>query len=300
MKVGFIGLGNIGMPMCKNLLKAGFQLTVHNRSRGKVEEVAKLGAVPAFSPAEVTQATDIVLTCLPDVPTVEQVFLGEQGIVANARHGQVLVDHSTISPSAARRIAQAAEAQEAVFLDAPVSGGPERAEAGKISVVVGGDRNAYEKTLPVFQAVGSNIFHVGPSGMASAIKLVNNLLLAINSVGAAEAFNLGVRLGADPQVLLDIFGKSTGHSLMLDFIGPSMLKRKFVSSGRHLQIVLKDLGMVDEVAREMEVPIPLGDVAREVFRKAASGWPGNTNISTILLVLEELADTPGQGAKEGT
>jgi 3-hydroxyisobutyrate dehydrogenase-like beta-hydroxyacid dehydrogenase len=289
MKVGFIGLGDIGMPMAKSLLKAGIQLTVHNRSRRKVEVMVQLGASAAASAAEITQTTDIVLTCLPDVHTVEEVFLGGEGIVANARSGQVLADHSTVGPATSRKIASAAEARGALFLDAPVSGGTGRALAGKLTVMVAGRREAYETALPVFQALGSNVFHLGPSGMASAVKLANNLALAINTVGAAESFNLGVRLGADPKVLLDVMGKSSGQSYVLDAIGPSLLARQFSSNSSLVQIFLKDLALAHGVAGEVAAPLPAGDMALDVFQRLADGWPENTTLASLLLLLEESA-----------
>ncbi|MCH7713569.1 MAG: NAD(P)-dependent oxidoreductase, partial [Chloroflexi bacterium] len=204
MKVGFIGLGNIGMPMAKTLLTAGFDLTVLNRSQGKVEEMVALGAKAASSIAEIVETTDTLLACLPDEPTVEQVFLGADGIVANARSGQILVDHSTGGPATSQKIAEAASLKGARFLDAPVSGGADRATQGKLSIMVGGDRSVFEESLPVFQAMGSNVVHVGASGMGNVFKIVNNAVLITNIVVAAEGFNLGVQLGADPQALLDI------------------------------------------------------------------------------------------------
>ena len=155
MRVGFIGLGRMGMPMAKNVLKAGFELRVHNRSRGKVDEMVALGAEAATSPGEVTQASDIVLTCLPDIPTVEQVFLGENGVVTSARQGQILVDHSTIGPSTARKIAAAADEKGASFLDAPITGGSiDVAAAATLNILVGGDKDAYQQALPVLRAMG--------------------------------------------------------------------------------------------------------------------------------------------------
>ena len=295
MQVGFIGLGRMGMPMSKNLLKAGFQLTVHNRSQGKVEEMAGLGATPASSPAKVTQASDIVLTCLPDVPTVEQLFLGEDGIVANARPGQVLVDHSTIGPSTARKISKAADAKGAFFLDAPVSGFPVGATNATLTIMVGGDQAAYEKSLPVFQAMGNNIQHMGLSGAGSTMKLVNQLILCINAVGAAEGFLLGVRLGIDPQVLLDTVSKSSGQSAALSMLGPVLMSRNFSGDIVQLQVGAKDVGLVQEVAREVGVPLLLGNEMIRVFEEAISMGLGEHGPGAILLVLEELADKQASG-----
>jgi len=289
MKVGFIGLGRMGMPMSQRLLKAGFYLTVHNRSRGKVEELARLGAHPAFSPAEVSRASDIVLTCLPDVPTVENVFLGEDGIVPAARPGQILVDHSTVGPSTSRRIAEAAEAIGASFLDAPISGGVERAANGTLTIMVGGDQGAFERAHPVFEAFGANIRHVGISGAGSVVKLVNQLLCGVHSQVAAEALLLGVRGGADPRVLLEILGTSWGTSFMLSRNGPVMVERDFANARAPLRLYVKDLHLIREFAREIGSPAPLGDLTTEIFQEASNKGMGELDVSCLVLPLEERA-----------
>ena len=290
MIVGFIGLGRMGMPMAKNVLRAGFELTVHNRSGTKVDEMVALGATGASSPKEVTQATDIVLTCLPDVPTVEQIFLGDEGIVSNVRPGQILVDHSTIGPGTARKIAQAAEIKGAFFLDAPITGGSiDVAAAGTLNILVAGDRNAYEKALPVLQAMAKDIPYMGASGGGSTMKLVNLLMVGINSLGAAEAFLLAVRYGVDPQLFLDIVGKSAGNSWMLSFIGPRMLNRDFTGDRVPLRLPLKDQELVHEMAREVGVRLPAGSEALRIFQDAANKGLEEYDMSAILLVLEEMA-----------
>ena len=230
MRVGFIGLGRMGMPMSKRLLKAGFFLTVHNRSRGKVEELAQQGAHQASSPAEVTRSSDIVLTCLPDVSTVETVFLGENGIVPAARLGQILVDHSTVSPSTSRQLAQAADGKGSSFLDAPISGGEERATDGTLTLMVGGDQDTFERARPVFEAFGENIRHVGSTGSGSVVKLINQLLCGVHSLAAAEALLLGAKAGANPQTMLEILATSWGTSFMLSRNGPAMLERDFANA----------------------------------------------------------------------
>ena len=288
MKVGFIGLGNIGMPMAKTLLTAGFDLTVLNRSQGKVEEMVALGAKAASSIAEIVETTDTLLACLPDEPTVEQVFLGADGIVANARSGQILVDHSTGGPATSQKIAEAASLIGARFLDAPVSGGAERATQGKLSIMVGGDRSVFEESLPVFQAMGSNVVHVGASGMGNVFKIVNNAVLITNIVVAAEGFNLGVQLGADPQALLDIISKSTGQSFAIDYIASSLLSRDFVASdGPPMRLVLKDVSLARQAASEVGVSMPTSGVAFELFERFISAWPDIANLAGVVLALEQ-------------
>lgn len=287
MKVGFVGLGNIGMPMAKTLLAAGFDLTVHNRSRGKMDEMAALGAKAAYSLAEIAGTTDILLTCLPDTPTVEQVFLGVDGIVANTRIDRILVGHSTVGPDTSRKIAQAASLKGAKFLDAPVSGLAERAAQGTLSIMVGGDRSAFEETLPVFQAMGSNVAHVGESGMGNVFKLVNQAVAITNVVVAAEGFNLGIRLGADPQTLLDVIGKSTGQSAMLEYFSPSFLSRDFAATDSPLmRLFLKDLGLAQEMANEVGVKMPTSGVTLGVFESFRRDWPDHNNPAGVVLALE--------------
>ena len=237
MKVGFIGLGRMGMPMSQRILNAGFPLTVHNRSWGKVEELVCQGALPAFSPAEVVRSSDIVLTCLPDVSTVEEVFLGDDGVVPSASPGQVLVDHSTVGPATSRSLAQAAEAAGATFLDAPISGSVERAADGTLTIMAGGDPDAFEKALPVFEALGANVRHVGAAGLGSVVKFINQLLCGVHSLAAAKALLLGAKAGADPQMVLDILGASWGTSFMLSRNGPVMLERDFANARAPLRLL---------------------------------------------------------------
>ena len=168
MKIGFVGLGRMGKPMAQNLLRAGFELTVHNRSRGVVEELAGMGALPAASARDVLANSEVVLTCLPDVATVEHVYLGEGGLAHSSQPGRVLVDHSTVGPTTSRAIAEAAEAHGIPFLDAPISGGVERAQDATLTIMVGGAFAAFNRTLPVFRAMGSRYTTWGPAVPAAS------------------------------------------------------------------------------------------------------------------------------------
>ena len=289
MRVGFVGLGRMGMPMAQRLLQAGYYLTVYNRSREKVEAMARLGAHTASSAAEVTSSSDIVLTCLPNVPTVETLFLEEDGIVPAARYGQVLVDHSTVAPSTSRRIAQAAESKGASFLDAPISGGVERATDGTLTIMVGGEWDAFDKASPVFQAYGANIRHVGGTGSGSVVKLVNQHLVGIHSLAAAEALLMGVKAGADPHMLLEILGTSWGSSFMLSRNGPAMVERDFGNARAPLRLLAKDLGLIEQFAKEIGCPIPAAERALGLFQEAISKGMGELDLSSLVLLLEERA-----------
>jgi 3-hydroxyisobutyrate dehydrogenase-like beta-hydroxyacid dehydrogenase len=289
MNVGFVGLGRMGRPMARHLLAAGFPLTVHNRSRGAVEELAAEGARPARTPAEVAEASDIVLACLTNTASTEDVFLGKNGLVEAARAGQIFVDHSTVSPTTSRQCADAARPKGADFLDAPVSGGPAGAQAGTLTIMVGGSQETFDRALPVFQAMGKNIRLVGPTGAGSTIKLANQLLVAINTAAVAEAMVLGVKAGADPRVMLDVLKTSFGGSTMLNRNVPLMLERNF-SAGTGVNVLLKDLSLIDGLAAELNVRSLLGGISNQIYREARALGLGEEDISGLVRVLEREAE----------
>ena len=285
--IGFIGLGRMGMPMAINLLKAGFQLIVYNRSRVKVDEMVRLGAQGAYSAKETTQACDVLLTCLPDVSTVKEVFLGEQGILLEARPGQIFVDHSTVGPTTSKDLGLIANRQNACFLDAPISGGVERATDATLTIMVGGELEVFRKTLPVFQAIGSNIKYAGPQGAGSTVKLINQLLVGIHSLGAAEALLLGIHAGADPELLLDILGTSWGSSFMLSRNGQKMIDRDFDNAKAPSQLLIKDMGLVTELASEIGIPIPCGNQTFNIFQEATNHGIEELDIASVITLLEK-------------
>ena len=276
----------MGMPMSRRLLEGGFHTTVHNRSRPKVDEIVTMGGVGASSAAEVAGASDVVLTCLPDVPTVEEVFLGPDGIVPVARPGQVLVDHSTVGPSTSRRIAEAAKAKGASFLDAPISGGVERAADGTLTIMAGGTAEAFEVALPVFQAYGQNVRRVGDTGSGSVFKLINQLLVGVHSVAAAEAMLLAGRAGVDLEALQEVLGTSWGASFMLSRNGPVIARRDFEDSRAPIRLFAKDLGLVQEYAGDLDASSPLGERTLQLVEKAIADGLGELDVSSLVLLLE--------------
>ena len=289
IKVGFIGLGRMGLPMSYQLLNAGFDLTVHNRSQEKVRQIVDAGASPGNSAAETTQAADILLACLPDIATVEEVFLGAGGIIENARPGQVLVDHSTVGMSTTQACAAAAAAKGALFLDAPISGGTERAASGSLTIMAGGPREAYERALPVFEAMGATIRHIGPTGAGTTVKLVNQLLVGIHTIAAAEAMLLGAKAGADPALVFEVVSSGWGQSFMLDRNAPVMLDRNFAGDRVRMPAMIKDLGLVQDLARSLNSPIPAGDLAYQKFSEAVASGLTEQDPAAIVLPLEEQA-----------
>ena len=287
-KVGFVGIGKMGRPMTQQLLEAGYEVTIHNRSRGVVDELAKEGAKPAGSPREVAEASDFVLTALPTPASVEEVYLGDDGIAAGGRSGQLWIDHSTVSPATNARCAEAAAAKGAAFLDAPVSGGPGGAQAGTLTIMVGGDAAAFEKALPVLEAMGKNIKHCGGPGTGTIVKLVNQLLVGVHTVAAVEGFVMGVKAGADPQVMLDLLGTSFGASAMLNRHVPLMLQRKF-DPATPVNLILKDLGLIHVFAQELGVRLMLTSTSLELFKEAKQLGFGDQDMSAMVQPAERIA-----------
>ncbi|MBI4494061.1 MAG: NAD(P)-dependent oxidoreductase [Chloroflexi bacterium] len=287
MKVGFVGLGRMGKPMALKLLEAGHEVTVHNRRRGPVEALVAQGARPASSPAEVAAGTDFVLTALTNTASVEEVYLGERGLVPAARPGQVLIDHSTVSPATSRQIAEQARARGADFLDAPVSGGPAGAQAGTLTIMVGGAPETFERARPLFEVLGQKLHYVGPTGSGSVVKLVNQLLVGIHSAAAAEAMAFGVKAGADPRVLLDIVGSSFGASRMLTRNAPLMLERKF-EAATSVNLILKDLTLIGDLAQQVDARLLLGSLAQQVFLEARACGFGEQDMAAVVRPLEAL------------
>ncbi|MCH7843277.1 MAG: NAD(P)-dependent oxidoreductase [Chloroflexi bacterium] len=288
-KIGFIGLGRMGLPMSYNLLKAGFDLTVHNRSRGKVSEIAAAGATAATSAAEITQRCGIVFACLPDVATSEDVFLGPDGVIANARPGQILVDHSTVGINTSKACAEAAQAKGALFLDAPISGGAERAENGTLVIMAGGPKEAFDAVSAAFDAMGATVRHTGPTGTGTTVKLVNQLLVGVHTLAAAEAMVMGAKSGADPALVYELVSSGWGQSFMLDRNAPVMLDQTYEDARAPLKTILKDLGLIQELARSIGTPTPAGDLAFKLFTQAAEAGLGDLDAPVVVRLLEKEA-----------
>jgi len=274
--------------MAINLLKAGFQLVVHNRSRAVVDEFAQQGATPASSAAEVGEKSDVVLTVLPTLDTVETIYLGEEGLVSRARSGQILIDHSTVSPSLSRHIAESAERKGAGFLDVPVSGGPAGAQGGTLTMMAGGKRETFDAAEPVLAALGKNIHYCGPSGSGTIVRLVNQLLVGVHTAAAAEALVFGTKAGADPQVLLDVIGSSFGGSTMLNRNTPLVLQRKF-DPATSIRLILKDLGVIRDLGGELDTRLLMTSLAEQLFIEARGLGFQDNDMSAMVLPLETIA-----------
>ncbi|MGE3270889.1 MAG: NAD(P)-dependent oxidoreductase [Chloroflexota bacterium] len=285
--VGFIGLGKMGRPMTRRLLQAGYSVTVYNRTRSVADELAAEGAHVADSPRAVAEASDVVLTCLATPAVVEHIFLGPDGVAHGGRAGQIWVDHSTVSPSTNAQCAEAAAEVGAVFLDAPVSGGPEGAAAGTLAIMVGGDEATFQRALPVFQAMGQNIRRCGPPGAGTAVKLVNQLLVGIHTAAAAEAVVLGVKAGADPQIMLDLISTSYGASRMLSRNLPLQIARDWTPT-TPVSVILKDLRLIHEFADSQGARLLLGGLSLELYKEAVQLGHGDMDMSAMCLPLERI------------
>jgi 3-hydroxyisobutyrate dehydrogenase len=284
--VGVIGLGKMGKPMTRNLLKAGLPVVVHNRSAASTEEMVNQGAIDGKSPKGVAAQADVVLTSLPDPSAVRAVYLEGDGLVDNARENQLFIDTSTIDPGLSRELAEKLTAKGAAFLDSPVSGGVAGAEAGTLTVMAGGTAEAFEKAQPVLQVIGEKLHLVGPNGAGTVIKLANQLLVGINMAAVAEALVLGVKAGADPAKMLEVLSTSFGGSRMLDRGVPLIIDRNF-GGGTPVDLLRKDLGLISELAEQLGVPLETGRQARAVFDRAHDADHGADDMTAIVLPLEQ-------------
>jgi 2-hydroxy-3-oxopropionate reductase len=286
--IGFIGLGIMGKPMSKNLLKAGFPLIVHSRSRGPVDEVVRAGAKAAGSPKDVAAQCDVLITMLPNSPDVEQVALGKDGIVEGARRGLVLVDMSTISPIVSRKVGEALAPRGVTMLDAPVSGGEKGAIDAALSIMVGGDKATFDSVLPIFQAMGKTITLLGPLGMGGFTKLANQIIVAVNLTALAEALTLGKKAGLDRELLLTALGGGLAGSKCLDQKKANYLAGAY-NPGFKVDLHFKDLGLIMESARALGVPLPATAVVQELFSAMRVKGRGGLDHSGIITLLEDLA-----------
>ncbi len=295
MKAGFIGLGNMGQGMANNLLRNGADLVVYTRTRSKIDAMVEKGAEGADSPAELAQRCDLVMTCLDSVDTTRDIFMGADGLTKNARPGAVLVDHGTVDLTTSRDCAAAAEEAGAHFLDAPISGGPLRAADGTLSIMVGGDNAAFEKAKPYFEMMGASVRLMGPTGAGTAVKLINQTLVAIHCVAAAEAFSLANAAGVDIEAALEILSVSWGQSTMLERNGPITAARDFDNSAAPARNLVKDIGIIEKLADDLNLEMPTTRESAKVFYDLVSGGYPEGDPSAALLVLEQRAAAATNG-----
>ncbi len=287
MRVGFIGLGIMGAPMASNLLKAGFTLTVWNRTAGRGDPLVAAGAVLASSPREVAAASEVTISCVTNSPDVEAIALGPDGIIEGATSGSVYIDCSTISPDVTRRVAEALAAKGVSMLDAPVSGGDVGANAGTLAIMVGGDEAAFAHCLPVLQAMGKIVVNVGPSGSGQVVKLCNQVAGGLHLLAMAEAIALSQAAGVDPEKMLEVVGTGAAGSWMLSNLAPRAVRGDF-APGFMVDLMQKDLGLALETAANESLPLPGTALVQQIFRILQAQGRGSDGTQAIVDAVGQL------------
>jgi 2-hydroxy-3-oxopropionate reductase len=288
LKVGYIGLGLMGKSIARNILKAGFPLVVHNRSQAAVDELVAEGATAASTPAVVAAQVDVVFTNLPDTPDVEKVTLGDRGIIEGAHHGMILVDNSTIKPASARMIAEKLKEKGVSALDAPVSGGDIGARNGTLTIMVGGEAEALEKVMPVFQAMGKTVTHVGGAGAGQVAKAANQIMVAAQMVAMGELLVFSKKAGVDPRKVVDAIKGGAAQCWTLD-VKPPRLFEGNRQPGFKAHMQLKDMLIVLETAKEYEIPISATKENTKYFRSMIEQDMGELDNSAVVGIIEKLA-----------
>jgi 3-hydroxyisobutyrate dehydrogenase len=288
MKIGFVGLGHMGAPMARNLLKAGHSLIVYDVVQRNVDALKSAGASAATSPARAASDAELVITMLPSSPHVKSVYLDKDGVLTGVARGVTLIDSSTIDPHTAREVAALAAQQGNPMADAPVSGGTGGAEAGTLTFMVGGSGEVFEQIAVVLRQMGKNIVHCGESGTGQVAKICNNLLLGITMIGVSEAMNLGSALGIDAKVLAGIINTSSGRCWSSDTYNPypgvmdNVPAARGYTGGFGADLMLKDLGLAVDAAKLSKQPVVLGALAQQLYQMFSAQGAGGQDFSAII------------------
>lgn len=291
-KIGFVGLGNMGGHMAKNLLKKGYKLTVYDINKLAVTNLVEAGADCASSAAEMSKEAEVVISMLPSNQHVLDIYTGDNGILSAAKKNALLIDSSTVDPSVSQLIASRTQERSLRFIDSPVSGGVNAARDGTLTFMVGGSEMNFNDAKSILETMGSRIVHCGDVGMGQAAKLCNNMLLAISMIGTAEAFNLGQKLGLDAKVLADIVNSSSGRCWSSDLynpvpgILPNVPSSKNYEGGFGTTLMAKDLGLAQSAATRTQAPIPLGSLAHQIYRAVIAHGFSNKDFSVIYQFLK--------------
>jgi 2-hydroxy-3-oxopropionate reductase len=287
--IGFIGLGIMGRPMAHNLLKVGFPVVVHNRHQGVTDEFIAAGATAGDRPRDIAAASDVVITMLPGTAEVEEVLFATDGVIEGAHGGLIAIDMSTISPVATRTFAGRLAEHHIAMLDAPVSGGDKGAIAALLSIMVGGDEDTFNRCLPIFQALGKTIVHVGENGAGQIVKACNQIVVALTIEAVSEALVLGSKAGVDPAKILQVLGGGLAANRVMELRGASMLAHDFTPGGR-IRFHHKDLGFVLETARKYGVSLPVTALVDQMFASLEMRGRGDLDHTALLTYIEDLAD----------
>jgi 2-hydroxymethylglutarate dehydrogenase len=294
MKLGFVGVGNMGNPMALNLIKAGHSLRVHDIKREAAANLEEAGATWTGSPKEAATGSDVVFLSLPMPPDVERVVLADNGVLAGVQSGGTIVDMSTNSPTVVRGLAEKTKAKGVAFLDAPVSGGVRGARNATLAVMVGGERAIYDKCEPLLKAIGANVFYVGAVGAGNVAKLVNNMLAFINMMGAAEGIVLGAKAGVDPNILWQIVKASSGGSFTWE-AGTRAILRDRLAPTFTVDLASKDIGLAAGLAKELGVPLKMGLAAEELVRHYQTNGYAKEDVLATVKELEKQTGTVVRG-----
>jgi len=287
MKLAFLGLGNMGLPMAINLVNAGHEVRGFDLVQSQLDAFKEAGGSPANSAAEAIEGVEVIISMLPASRHVETLYLGEQGLIATANPNTLLVDCSTISPKVSQQVASIAKSKGFSMIDAPVSGGTAGAQAGTLTFMVGGEAKDLERARPLLEKMGKNIFHAGPSGSGQTVKVCNNMLLGIQMLGTSEALRLGIANGMDPKVLSDIMSKSSGRNWALELYNPcpgvmeNVPSSKAYAGGFGVDLMLKDMGLAIENADDLNASVPLGELSRQLYEKHSKAGNGQLDFSSV-------------------
>jgi 3-hydroxyisobutyrate dehydrogenase len=287
-RVGFVGMGTMGVAMAANVARAGFPLTVWNRTPGKAGAVVELGATEAKTPRALAEASDVIVICVSDTPDVEQALFGEDGVAAGARSGALVIDNSTISPSASRGFADRLREQGVGFVDAPVSGGSEGAQKGTLTIFVGGSAADFERAQPVLGAMGKTITHMGPVGAGQAAKAVNQVILAGAYLGVAEGIVLGIKAGLDPEQLVQALGGGAARSWVLENRSGRMIANDY-PLGFKTSLHLKDLSIALQLAREVGASMPVAAIVSQIETGLVAQGHANEDMSNVARTIRGLS-----------
>jgi len=287
MKIGVVGTGRMGNLFSQNLLKAGFQIVVMDVNKTAFQNLITMGAEAADSPMEIGERTELVITSLPKNEIVQEVITGTKGILEGAKPGNILIDMSTTFPLTTRWIGKEASKKGVHFLDAPVSGGPKGAREGTLAIMVGGERKVFEKIRSVLEKIGNKIFYVGELGAGQSLKLVNNLIYNLNRLAMVEGLALGVKAGIDPKTMVDVIGVSTGNSFALQYLAQDILRGNFEGRESSLKLACKTLKLISEFADELNAPLFLTNLAKQIYHMAKARGLEEESPSSVIKLYEE-------------
>ena len=296
-RIGFIGVGTMGLPMAVNLVKKGFAVTAYDLSAQAVKAAVAAGMTAAASAAEAVAGADVVVTMLPSSPHVESVYGGDGGVINAARKGTLCIDMSTVDPAASRRVAATAAERGLRFVDAPVSGGTPRAIDGTLAIMVGASVEDFQAALPALQAMGANVIHVGPVGSGEVAKLCNNLIAGVTAVAVSEAFRIAEGFGVDAKTVTEVIAKSSGNTWVMENMHPvpGLVARAASSNdyapGFMTDLMCKDVGLAVDAARNLRIPLFVAPAAQQVYRLASSHGLARKDFTSVYSFLKPSAGT---------